>query len=205
MAKKKKKRHKKKKTAPVPAPVSGPPRKPIGKIVVRGGLAAMAVGVVVYIWQSNQAVTAFEEIAVTGKPKLSAVITERNDGGGHPGFLAPYAARFPTSGQHNSRWIDPGFHQTPQNAGKLVHALEHGNIVIYYDAPGAETLALLKQWSSMFKGQWSGVVVTPAPGFGEEVILTAWRKKLRLKPFVESTAAAFIDSFRGRGPENPIR
>ena len=205
MAKKKKKRHKKKKTAPVPASVSGPPRKPIGKIVVRGGLAAMAVGVVVYIWQSNQAVTAFDETAALGKSMLSAVITERDDGGGHPGFLAPYPARLPTSGPHNSRWIEPGFHDTPQNAGKLVHALEHGNVVVYYDDPGPKTLALLQQWSSIFQGQWSGVVVTPAPGLGEEVILTAWRKKLRMKAFVESSAAAFIDTYRGRGPENPVR
>jgi len=160
-----------------------------------------------FIWQSNQAVTAFDKTAVLGKSKLSSVTTERDGGGGHYEFdlQANYPERFPTSGQHNTRWIEAGFYETPQNAGKLVHALEHGNIVIYYDTPGAKALALLKQWSSLFQGQWSGVVVVPAPGLGEEIVLSAWRKKLRLKPLEETTAAAFIDTFRGRGPENPVR
>ena len=35
--------------------------------------------------------------------------------------------------------------------------------------------------------------------------MTAWRKRLRLKTFDASAAAAFIDAYRGRGPENPVR
>jgi hypothetical protein len=35
--------------------------------------------------------------------------------------------------------------------------------------------------------------------------LTAWTKKLSLVQFDEAAAAAFIDAFRGRGLENPVR
>jgi len=52
---------------------------------------------------------------------------------------------------------------------------------------------------------WSGIVATPMPGIGEAVVLTAWRRMLRLDTFDAATAAAFIDAFRGRGPENPVR
>ncbi len=53
--------------------------------------------------------------------------------------------------------------------------------------------------------RWAGIVVTPKSGLGETVVLTAWTRVLRLKPFEPEAAAAFIDAFRGRGPERPVR
>ena len=207
MARKKKKRGKRKQAGLSPAHAPEPSGPPLGKRLAMAGLAAVAVAGAFFIWQSNQDMTAFEKNAEIGKPMLSSVIVEKALGGGHyqSARQANFPVRFPTSGQHDPRWTEPGFYDTPQNAGKLVHAVEHGNVVIYYDDPGAETVALLKLWSSLFAGQWSGLVVVPAPGLGEKVVLTAWRKKLQLKPFVEPAAAAFIDAFRGRGPENPVR
>lgn len=207
MARKKKKRGGRKQAGPGSAPAPEPSGPPLGKRLVMAGLAVMVVAVAVYFWQSNRDMMAFEKTAKLGKPLLSSVITEKYLGSGHYEFgrQAYFPGRFPTSGQHDLRWIEPGFHDAPQNKGKLVHALEHGNVVVYYDDPGAETIALLKSWSGLFGGQWSGLVVVPAPGLGQEVVLAAWRKKLRLKPFAEPAAAAFIDAFRGRGPEKPVR
>ena len=48
-------------------------------------------------------------------------------------------------------------------------------------------------------------MVAPRPGLGEAVVLTAWNKILRLDAFDADAAAAFIDRFRGRGPEHPVR
>ena len=45
---------------------------------------------------------------------------------------------------------------------------------------------------------------TVAPD-AEVVVMTAWTKLLRLEAFDEASAAAFIDLFRGRGPENRVR
>lgn len=78
-------------------------------------------------------------------------------------------------------------------------------VVIYYDTPPAAVLATLYSWADLYGGQWSGVVVTPMPGLGEEVVLTAWERMLKLRPFDAAAAAAFVDRFRGRGPENPVR
>ncbi len=50
-----------------------------------------------------------------------------------------------------------GRHQT---AERLVHALEHGNIVIYYDKPGDAVRQSLDSWTDLCGGQWSGIVVT---------------------------------------------
>jgi hypothetical protein len=87
----------------------------------------------------------------------------------------------------------------------LVHALEHGHIVIYYDKPDAEALKTLRVWSGLYSGQWDGVVVTPKPGLGQKIVLTAWAKRLDQNQLDMPLAAAFIDAFRGRGPENPVR
>jgi hypothetical protein len=83
--------------------------------------------------------------------------------------------------------------------------LEHGNIVIYYDTPEPEALATLKDWAGLYTGTWDGVVVAPMDGLGGDLVLTAWTKTLRLRSFDAGLAAAFVDAYRGRGPEHPVR
>ncbi len=43
------------------------------------------------------------------------------------------------------------------------------------------------------------------PGMGKRVVLVAWTKLLRLRKFDAASAAAFIDAYRGRGPEQRVR
>lgn len=63
-------------------------------------------------------------------------------------------------------------------------------------------LATLKEWAKRHPGKWDGVIIAPLPGLGQEIILTAWRKRLRLDPFDASRAQAFLDAFLGHGPES---
>ena len=121
------------------------------------------------------------------------------------GSSVHYGTEPPTTGPHYPTPTDPGYYETQELPGNLVHALEHGNIVIYYDRPSPEVIQTLKNWASHFQDPWAGVVVIPMPGIGEEIILTAWTKELRLQKFDATSAAAFIDRFRGRGPEHAVR
>ncbi|MDD9925191.1 MAG: DUF3105 domain-containing protein, partial [Rhodospirillaceae bacterium] len=116
-----------------------------------------------------------------------------------------YGTNPPTSGPHFIHWVNPGFYETSKGRSNLVHSLEHGMIVIYYDQPSAEDLETLKRWTALFTGPWSGIVSVRRAGLGEKVILTAWRRILRLDRLETEAAAAFIDAYRGRGPENPVR
>jgi hypothetical protein len=88
---------------------------------------------------------------------------------------------------------------------QLVHALEHGNVVIDYGEPAPEGMERLERWAALYDGQWSGLVVTPAVGLGEAAVLTAWTERRELDSFDPAAAAAFIDAYRGRGPEHPVR
>lgn len=168
---------------------------------------AIVVGLGGYLARDVFAKRQIASLAALGAATLSDVETQRSDGRGHldPGQRHFYAARYPTSGPHESVWVRPGFYDEAQPPTRLVHAMEHGNVVIYYDAPGEAALEMLRRWSGLYTGQWDGLVVTKDSGLGSRIVLSAWTKRLELERFDPEAAAAFVDAFRGRGPENPIR
>lgn len=125
-----------------------------------------------------------------------------------PSEMPTYRTAPPTSGPHYPEPTLPGFYreETPR-PGNLVHALEHGNIVIYYDpvrvsaADQERIRALCEQYFGLF----DGVIAVPRTDPDYPVILTAWRARLRLPSYDTEHVAAFLDEFRGRGPERPER
>ncbi|MCH8038486.1 MAG: DUF3105 domain-containing protein, partial [Proteobacteria bacterium] len=127
----------------------GPATQASGRInLVLGAIAVAAlVAGGLYLWRSYQTSGDFEALAARGQAALARVETT-SGGGGHlaPGQVHLYGVRFPTSGIHNRIPLGPGFYGDSQPATKLVHSVEHGHIVIYYESPGAETIQLLKDW-----------------------------------------------------------
>lgn len=175
---------------------------------IAGGVAVVAIaGMVWFSLQNRQASDNFDALITQGKPALTKVISNPDHGRGHEEIGKPltFGEDPPTSGIHWSNWTTPGFYTASEPKEKLVHALEHGNIVIYYEQPGPEVRGQLEAWAKRFTGQWDGVVVVPRAGIGKTIELTAWAKLLRLETWDAAAAAAFIDAYRGRGPENPVR
>lgn len=168
---------------------------------------AVLLGGAAYWWQGHSAKSGFLDLANSGQAALTQVETFPNDGRKHlqPGEHYSYASSTPTSGPHDPFPTAPGVYVTPQPPTKLVHALEHGSVVFYYDRPRPEVMDQLRDWAALYSGTWDGIVVAPLPGLGEMVVATAWQKRLNLSPFDAAAAAAFADAYRGRGPENPAR
>ena len=121
------------------------------------------------------------------------------------GTRVAYDTDFPTSGPHWPSPTRPGFYTQPQPNEALVHAIEHGNIVVYYDQLSEEDLATLQGWTSFYTSNWAAVTAVPHSGLDERVVMTAWGHRLRLDGFDPAPMAAFIEAYRGRGPENPVR
>ena len=172
------------------------------------GIAVLALAGAGYgFFAAQQEEGAFEAFAAAGQSELKRVETFPNEGRAHvpAGTQINYGTNPPTSGPHFIHWVNPGFYETSKGRSNLVHSLEHGMIVIYYDQPSAEDLETLKRWTALFTGPWSGIVSVRRAGLGEKLILTAWRRILRLDRLETEAAAAFIDAYRGRGPENPVR
>lgn len=172
--------------------------------------AILAVGLIaggVYWGRSVVIERGFLALAAQGQDRLAAVETRANHGGGHlsPGAAHVYAETIPTSGIHDATPIMPGFYDRPQRPTRLVHSLEHGNIIVYYERLDPEATRLMRDWIDLYDGKWDGLIAAPLPGLGEQVVLAAWTRLLRLEQFDGAAAAAFIDRFRGRGPERPVR
>ncbi len=151
--------------------------------------------------------SAFQALARAGAPRLpdteAPALTDRSH---LPlGREIRYASLPPTSGPHSPLDVGPGFYRERPSFTQLVHSLEHGEVVVYYDRPGPRAIATLKRWARLFEVPFQGVVAVPLAGLGSKVVLTAWGQRLDLAPFDAELAAAFIDRFRGRGPERKVR
>jgi hypothetical protein len=173
-----------------------------------GGVAVLMVALIGGLWFRNRPEqVVFEPNTTVGEAAMAAVQTFPEQGRQHvaPGATVNYDSDFPTSGPHDPNPVMPGVYNQEQRPEELVHSLEHGNIVIYYDQPTQEAMQALTSWANQFPGLWDGIVVVPKAGLGSELVLTAWTKKLRMPEFDPQAAATFIDAYRGRGPENPVR
>lgn len=149
----------------------------------------------------------FAALAAAGATRLGDTAVQVLENRGHLplGQEVTYATPTPASGPHSPRDVEPGFYDALPSRTLLVHNLEHGDVVVYYDRPGPEVLATLRRWARRFDQSFQGLVVVPLEGLGAKVVLTAWGQRLELEPFDPELAAAFIDRYRGRGPERRVR
>lgn len=142
---------------------------------------------------------------------LSSVESFPSEGNDHvqQGSQIDYARMPPTSGPHYSSTVSAGFYSEPQPLGGLVHTLEHGAIVAYYDPQAItdEARKNLKQLANTHTGTWRSFVAVPYPYENPEsaYTLTAWRHRLRMDEYSAETVRAFTAEYLGRGPENPVR
>jgi len=124
----------------------------------------------------------------------------------HPvGTAIHYNTDPPTSGDH---WPDPqpgGFYTTPIAPQYLVHSMEHGAVIIYYDASflSAADLAAIQALAAAHPGNFGQVVAVPRSDAAFPVILTAWTHRLRLTTYDQARVDGFISLFLGNGPEAP--
>jgi hypothetical protein len=115
----------------------------------------------------------------------------------------------PLSGPHYAQAARPGFAEVTPPLGRILHSLEHGHVVIYY-APNQLTTGAsedLRNLTATYTEPWSAVSVVPNPTDDPAAayVLTAWQVRLRMGEYDKPTVRAFLDAFRGRGPENPVR
>ena len=193
--------------ASAPAKKGGMRRPKRWESVVIVVVAALVVWGAWSWWSSRGVASGFEDLIADGRNRLGAVQTfpdgERTHLGAGQAFT--YPTPFPTVGPHDPRPLPSGFYTRPQPNTRLLHSMEHGLIVFYYDQLGEEQLEMLRNWTGLYASTWSGVIATPSAGLGSEVVVSAWRRQLRMDPFDPAAAAAFIELYTGRGPENTVR
>lgn len=109
----------------------------------------------------------------------------------------------PSGGVHDKSATAPGvFSQsaTPPD-GQVVHALEHGDIAIWYrqDA-GPDVVEALQMLNDK---RPDDVLVLLRPSLKEAVVATAWHKRLLCDQLETKSLTRFIDRYADKGPESP--
>lgn len=193
-----------------------------GPLIVLIAGAVALVGLFGYgVYQSNKTAEQNKEMASKLKPNengcTSSPVNVKIEGlervpcksqqHATPPQRIKYDSDPPTSGTHYGTWVNAGFYAEEKQPEELVHSLEHGNVVIYYNPAklAAADLDAIKALTKQFTGQWDGVVAVPRKDDKNPIILTAWESTLRLTSFDKARVDQFVDAFRGRGPENPVR
>ncbi len=140
---------------------------------------------------------------------LKDVISPPDEGRDHiwPDHPVEYKTMPPTSGPHFPDPTAPGFYTTRPEFGYLVHSLEHGSVVIYYDPSQLtpETEKSIRAFTKANSDPEIGIVAVPDADFKYPFILTAWDKMLKLNKYDPQAVRAFLAEYLGRGPESPGR
>lgn len=192
----------------------------IGAVVVFAGV------VVGGILLSNITTSANDEfvaktlpVRTTGNCSGSWILKSKIDGPEHvdcegqthvaDGTRVTYKNDPPISGDHWAGPTPPGFYKLGEQEAywlpeRLVHSLEHGNIVIYYDPDKvtAQQQADLANLSKRYAGGFSGVISAPRKDEKNPIVLTAWEWVWRLPAYDKANIDRFIREFVGNGPEN---
>jgi len=117
----------------------------------------------------------------------------------------------PTSGPHYVTPAVYGFYNDPVELARVLHGLEHGGVYVLWGSKTPPGTA--EQLRAIYDRDPRGLVFAPLPELGKTIALGAWTSKdpgsaeLGTGHLAKCTAVdkkaflAFIDTYRGRGPE----
>lgn len=130
-------------------------------------------------------------------PELAGVMTPRNRGGGHVAS-ATYDSPTPASGAHDARAPSCGTYSEPLEPALAVHALEHGSVILWYDAAQPE---LVDELATMTEEWDSHVIISANADLDTPIVAAAWN---RLKSYRAGDPEIndFVRTYRRRGPES---
>lgn len=169
-------------------------RKPVwpwiaGGVLVVGLVAALAVFLAN---RSPDQLTSVQRFAIQGQQHITLGQT-------HPA----YNSDPPTSGWHYDTPLASGFHEQPAADELVVHNLEHGHVVIFYDCSKLtdcqRSKEQLQQLAERYRN-WK-VTIVPRQNADAAIAVAAWGRLDKLENFDEERITAFISAWRDRGPE----
>jgi hypothetical protein len=123
----------------------------------------------------------------------------------------PYTTDPPTSGPHYDQPVEAGFYEEAPADEYLVHNMEHGHVIIWYNCTGlseADCTALKDDLrNTMGRAGVSAVTGTlklnavPRPSLDVPIVLTSWGHMQRLDAFDRDAILTFIRAYRDEAPE----
>jgi hypothetical protein len=113
-----------------------------------------------------------------------------------------YNSNPPTSGDHYADTEEWGISDTPLVVEKLVHNLEHGGIVIYYNCEKCDDLIVtLKDLTNRLAAKDRKIILTPNKNSDAKIALAAWGYYDTMNDLDENRVWSFFNDHINRGPE----
>ncbi len=160
------------------------------RLVIGAGVAALLVGAIVFFATRPPPVA------------LASVETFPDQGQLHLNATDPapdYNSDPPTSGSHAPSAAACGIYRDSPPDINLVHDLEHGVVVVYYNPETASDAR--EDLESFARDAGTHVIVTPRDGMENPITVSAWTHLLRLDGYDRSAIDAFYGEYAQRGPE----
>jgi hypothetical protein len=131
------------------------------------------------------------------------VTDDKNYGSDHSDEPVQYEMKIPTSGTHSPHDLKFGFYTEKPPYEKLVHNLEHGDIIIYYRADADPKIIESLKYFVNYREAGAGILAVPNEDIpaGKEVVVTAWTKTMELSVYDDQQIGTFIYDYINEGPE----
>jgi hypothetical protein len=151
-----------------------------------------------------------KDLPVEGPPALVSAaraaectaVTEPSEGEEHTDNPPPYRSNPPHSGDHTLDVADDAAYEEAPPIGHLVHALEHGRVIMWFKEGDEDTR---KELLKIGNEDAAHMILTPNEKDMEyEVAVTAWTHLLgcpEMNDKVPAAVRAFRDAYRDKGPE----
>ena len=132
---------------------------------------------------------------------------EHVDVGSDPG---PYPSNPPAGGKHYAEDWEAGFYDendaettVAYPEGYLVHNLEHGYVIFWYNCAVANDCAALKQQVQTVMGEFSNVklIAFPWPELDVPLAMASWGRLLPFETLNLDTMRDFVRNNRNKAPE----
>lgn len=169
-------------------------------------IAAIVVGVMLAGKGSKEAKQNLDKLAAAAG---CTEIQEPDDQGqGHtttPTEVVQYNTSPPTNGKHAGRWEATGVQTAPIQNEVQVHNLEHGHVIVSYK-PDVDQ-AFIDKLEELAKADNTRIVVAPYNTMEAKLAVTSWARISTCNEVKDSFldfARAYIDFYKGKGPEGDI-
>lgn len=168
-------------------------------LIIGGGIAA-AVVILIGVVLLLRPPTGEPPLTSSGNATCDNLLTLEDEGRGHlnPGETPTYKQVPPTSGTHNPVWAQAGVYGDNVDVTQLVHSLEHGYIILYYNGASQQEIQQLINYQAQDPTK---MIVAPYPNMPSKIALVAWDHIQRCNGVNTQAIYSFVSQFRNQGPE----